>query len=144
MNEPGKIIAGAVVSVSMAIVATHAMAAVGKDSQTVIALDSVEADLELQAKIDAAVAKRDVRQAVAEAFSVLATSFGDDNQSLSAKYFKDAAGQVAVNHGLVDSKHFESANPGVTPNCYSNCHGACYQNCHDACHSACHGSRSWR
>lgn len=128
-------IAGGVVSVSMAIVATQAMAAVAKDSKDVISFGESEADDALQAKMDAAVAKRDVRQAVSEAFSLLASSFGEGNVSLSAKYFPGAEGVVAVGS--------DDFTQGIGT-CYSNCHSACYSNCHSACHSACHGSRSWR
>lgn len=136
MNAGLKAAAG-VVSVSMAIVATQAMATVAKDSNGVINFGDAEVDPALQAKMDAAVAKRDVRQAVSEAFSLLASKFGENNVSLSAKYFPGAEGQLA------QTARSDDFTQGVGT-CYSNCHSACYANCHSACHSACHGSRSWR
>lgn len=125
-----------VVSASMALVATHAMASVGKDSDRIINIASVELAPELQARIDAAVAKKDVKQAVAGAFSILSTSFGVNNESLTRKYFSGDDILLAAAQPKADD-FTGSGNinvPAVT----------CYSNCHSACHSACHGSRGWR
>lgn len=134
----------AIVSVSMAIVATQAMASVGDVSTDVVSIDNSPIDADLRAKIDAAVAKRDVRQAVSDAFSVLATSFGEGNMSLSGKYFSNEEVDVAIYHSPLEQSKDFNADPNAIPHCYSNCHSACYSNCHEACHQACHASRSWR
>lgn len=134
--NPARTASMIVVSASMALVATHAMASIAKDSDRVINIAKVELSPELQAKIDSAVAKKDVKQAVAGAFSLLSTKFGEGNESLTKKYFSTddillaAASPRAddfTGNGNIDV-------PSVT----------CYSNCHSACHSACHGSRGWR
>jgi len=134
--NPAKTASLVVVSASMALVATHAMASVAKDSDRIINLAKVELSPELQARIDAAVAKKDVKQAVAGAFSILSTKYGSGSESLTSKYFSGndillAAAEPRADdftgQGYIDV-------PSVT----------CYSNCHSACHSACHGSRGWR
>jgi hypothetical protein len=130
-----------VVSASMALVATHAMASIAKDSDRVINIAKVELSPEMQAKIDAAVAKKDVKQAVAGAFSLLSAKFGDDNVSLTKKYFHGDDILLAATLPQVSSDDFTGNGniniPGVPS-------VSCYSNCHSACHSACHGSRGWR
>lgn len=125
-----------VVSASMALVATHAMASIAKDSDRVINIAKVELAPEIQAKIDAAVAKKDVKQAVAGAFSLLSTKFGDGDLSLTSKYFQ--TDDILLAAATPKSDDFTGSGnidvPSVT----------CYSNCHSACHSACHGSRGWR
>jgi hypothetical protein len=119
---------GIIVSASMAIVATQAMAyfaGAGKDSR---AVEASHSDNEhLRNAVKAAVAKRDVRMAINSAFDALASSFGDaDGDSLAKKYFPDGNVRLAQTNDFTN---------GVA-NCYSNCHSAC--------HDACHGSRGWR
>lgn len=123
-----------VVSASMALVATHAMASVAKDADRPIHLSTIELAPELQAKIDAAIAKKDVRQAVASAFSLLSNKFGDGNVSLTRKYFHGDDVLLAA----ASSDDFSGTGDINTPIV------TCYSNCHEACHSACHGSRGWR
>jgi hypothetical protein len=139
--NPAKTASLVVVSASMALVATHAMASVAKDSDRIINLAKVELSPELQARIDAAVAKKDVKQAVAGAFSILSTKFGSGSESLTSKYFSGNDILLASTLPLVKSDDFTGSGavgvPGV-PNV------TCYSNCHSACHSACHGSRGWR
>jgi len=125
-----------VVSASMALVATHAMASVAKDSSDIISIARVELSPEIQARIDAAVAKKDVKQAVAGAFSILSSKFGYGNESLTKKYF--SGNDILLAAASPSADDFTGAAaidvPSVT----------CYSNCHSACHSACHGSRGWR
>lgn len=125
-----------VVSASMALVATHAMASVAKDSDKIINIARVELAPEIQAKIDAAVAKKDVKKAVAGAFSLLSSGFGYGNESLTKKYF--SGNDILLAQARPSSDDFTGSAgidvPSVT----------CYSNCHSACHSACHGSRGWR
>lgn len=128
--------AGVVVSASMAIVATQALAYVAENSDEIIEIERASIDEDLEARIAAAAAKQNVRQAVSSSFSILATKLGKDNTSLSAKYFPNAQGQVAQ---LVQSDDFTDGS-----GCYSNCHAVCYSNCYSNCHGACHGSRGWR
>ncbi|NTF17263.1 hypothetical protein G6L37_02305 [Agrobacterium rubi] len=125
-----------VVSASMALVATHAMASVAKDSSDVINIAKVDLSPDIQAKIDAAVAKKDVKQAVAGAFSILSTKFGYGNESLTKKYFTGNDILLAAARPGADDFTGDTGIdvPSVT----------CYSNCHSACHSACHGSRGWR
>ena len=125
-----------VVSASMALVATQAMASVGKDSAAVINLVTPHLDPALQARIDAAVAKKDVKQAISSAFSILSTKFGENNESLTRKYFSEDNILVA---GLAPGA--DDFSVGGTVNVPK---VVCYSNCHSACHSACHGSRGWR
>jgi hypothetical protein len=130
-----------VVSASMALVATHAMASIAKDSDRVINIAKVELDPDIQAKINEAIAKKDVKQAVADSFSILSTKFGSNNESLTNKYFKSDDILLAATHQLQKADDFTgSGNVGV-PDVPSY---TCYSNCHSACHSACHGSRGWR
>lgn len=139
--NPARTASMIVVSASMALVATHAMASIAKDSDRVINIAKVELSLEMQAKIDAAVAKKDVKQAVAGAFSLLSAKFGDDNVSLTKKYFHGDDILLAATLPQVSSDDFTGNGniniPGVPS-------VSCYSNCHSACHSACHGSRGWR
>jgi hypothetical protein len=130
-----------VVSASMALVATHAMASIAKDSDRVINIAKVELSPEMQAKIDAAVAKKDVKQAVAGAFSLLSAKFGDGNESLTKKYFRTDDILLAATLPLVMSDDFSGNGNVNVPDVPS---VTCYSNCHSACHSACHGSRGWR
>ncbi len=134
--NPARTTSMIVVSASMALVATHAMASIAKDSDRVINIAKVELSAEMQAKIDAAVAKKDVKQAVAGAFSILSTKFGEGNESLTKKYFStDDILLAQVAPRADDFTGTGKVNvPAVT----------CYSNCHSACHSACHGSRGWR
>lgn len=134
--NPARTTSMIVVSASMALVATHAMASIAKDSDRVINIAKVELSAEMQAKIDAAVAKKDVKQAVAGAFSLLSTKFGEGNESLTKKYF--STDDILLAQAAPSADDFTGAGnidvPSVT----------CYSNCHSACHSACHGSRGWR
>jgi type II secretory pathway pseudopilin PulG len=121
---------GIIVSASMAIVATQAMAyfaSAGKDSKAIEAANSENE--QLRAAVKAAVAKRDVRMAINSAFDALSSSFGDANgDSLAKKYFPDG------NVRLAQTSDFTSGRADAY----------CYSNCHSACHDACHGSRGWR
>jgi len=139
MNGAGRV-GATVVSASMAIVATQAMAYVAQNSQVPLLLEQGhEVDAELKERIEVAVGKRDVRLAVSEAFSVLASKFGDESGSLTAKYFpKDELPRFA------QTQDFTLDGGSCYSNCYSNCHNACHSACHSACHYACHGSRGWR
>lgn len=133
-------LATGVVSVSMAIVATQAMAHSGFQSQQVLSIDASEPlDDTLKSRIEVAVAKEDVRKAVSEMFSVIANHFGENELSLAGKYF----GEAGVEDKNLQTASFDDFSSGVG-GCYANCHVACYANCHDACYSACHGSRGWR
>lgn len=118
---------GIIVSASMAIVATQAMAyfaGAKKDSKAIEA--STSANEQLRNAVKAAVAKRDVRMAINSMFDALASSFGDaDGDSLAKKYFPDGNAKIAQMYDFTN---------GIS----------CYSNCHSACHAACHGSRGWR
>jgi hypothetical protein len=125
-----------VVSASMALVATHAMASIAKDSDQVLEVRSTELNPDLKARIDSAIAKKDVKMAVANAFPLISSKFGTGNESLTKKYF--SGNNILVAQATTGSDDFSQQNnidvPSVT----------CYSNCHDACHDACHGSRGWR
>lgn len=125
-----------VVSASMALVATHAMASIAKDSDLVLEMRSSELNPDLKARIDSAIAKKDVKLAVANAFPLISAKFGTANESLTKKYF--GGNTILVAEASASSDDFSQQNnidvPSVT----------CYSNCHDACHDACHGSRGWR
>lgn len=120
--------AGVIVSASMAIVATQAMAHVadaGKEAKSIEA--AISANEQLRSAVKVAVAKRDVRMAISSAFDALASSFGDsEGSTLAEKYFPDGKVQLAQRHD------------------FTNGFSSCYSNCHGACHIACHGSRGWR
>lgn len=122
------------VSASMALVATNAMAAMEKD-QAVVDLDrDFDISEELALRIDEAVAKKSVRDAVSSVFGELTRSFAEDGKLLSDRYVLDGVRMAAEIGG-------DSTGTGACyANCYSNCHGACYHNCHGACH----GARGWR
>jgi len=121
-----------IVSASMAIVATQAMAyfaGVGKDSRAVEV--STSDNEQLRSAVKAAVAKRDVRMAIQSMFDALARSFGDPNgDSLAQKYFPH--------------RNIEYAQKADFTNGVSTCYGNCYTNCHSNCYAACHDSRGWR
>jgi hypothetical protein len=125
-----------VVSASMALVATHAMASIAKDSIVVLEVRSAELNPDLKARIDAAIAKKDVKLAVANAFSLIASKFGTGHESLTDKYFK--GNNILVADATARSDDFSQQGNVSVPSV------TCYSNCHDACHDACHGSRGWR
>lgn len=120
---------GFAVSASMLIVATQAMAHVGADSSRIIDPGVQSLDESLVARIKAAMAKPDVREALRENYPSIISSYGRDGVSLVERV------QVAQTAVGVD-KDFTSIGSGFSdPNA-----GAC----HATCHSACHGSRGWR
>lgn len=123
-----------VVSASMALVATHAMASIAKDSDAILEIRAADLNPDLKARIDAAVAKKDVKIAVANAFPLISEKFGTNNESLTQKYFKGNNILVAQARSDDFSQQGQIDVPSVT----------CYSNCHSACHDACHGSRGWR
>lgn len=127
-----------VVSASMAILAVHAMSVVAKHSDGVVNVPDVKTTDDIAAKIDAAIAKKSVRDAVTASFGLLASKFGSEQISIGEKYFPGAFDQVQLAQAA-GSADF------TTKGCYAatdvtGCHAAC----HTACHKACHGSRSWR
>jgi hypothetical protein len=132
-----------IISSSMAILAVHAMSIVARNSHDVVNLPAVHVDDELKGRIDAAIGKPDVKDAVSQSFMLLASKFGKENVSIGEKYFPGSFDQVQLAATTDKSKDFTEGgcyrqatvtSPGVS------CHSAC----HSACHGACHGSRSWR
>lgn len=128
-----------VVSASMAILAVQAMNVVAKHSDGVVSIPEAKVPDDLAAKIDSAVSKKNVKEAVSASFALLASKFGSEKVSIGEKYFPGAFDQVQLAASTENSRDFS------TNGCYSapsitTCHAAC----HSACHSACHGSRSWR
>lgn len=126
---------GFVVSASMAIVATQAMAHVARDAQGALEVDlSVQAHPDTEAAIDAALKQRDVREASRDAFDAIIRAYGRDGRTLADRFklaqYNDSSG------GLIG----DPAAGGSASQCYA----ACHSNCHSNCHYACHGSRGWR
>jgi hypothetical protein len=148
---------GFVISASLAMVATNAMAAV---QEKVTVDDKFALDTETMKKIDTALGQRSVNEAISQMFNVLADHYGDGNGLLKDRFTKlvtagvldeavlrEVGGTIrlAVHSGSTDYDSTDvnagnTAFSGCYTNCYSNCHGAC----HGACHGDCHGSRGWR
>lgn len=129
-----------VISASMAILAVHAMNVVAKNADGIINVPEAKTTDELAAKIDAAVSRPNVQEAVSASFALLATKFGHGDISLGEKYFPGASDQILLAATTNQSRDFTSGGCYAPPTYTSTCHAAC----HSACHSACHGSRSWR
>ena len=124
---------GFVVSASMMIIASQAMAHAGKDVPSVIEFPSISVDSELQARVNSALEKRDVRLAIGEVLPVLMNSYGRDGGSIVQR----VAQNTQAEGGNYD--HTYTSPDLVNPNS-----GEVSVTCHSACHSACHGSRGWR
>lgn len=116
-----------VVSASMAIVATQAMAYFAGASKDSMAVEISDSDNEqLRSAVKTAVAKRDVRIAIQSMFDALARSFGDPNgDSLAQKYYPH------------NTEYAQKSD-------FTNGMSSCYSNCYYNCHYACHDSRGWR
>lgn len=135
---------GFVVSASMAIVATQAMAHVGRDVDVIRDVPGATVDPETRGRIAAALGKKDVRDAISEAFPVIMRSFGRDGESIVGRI------QLAQNQDHT-SRPGAWTNPNTgTPAGQVDRGGSsgaitfCHSACHSACHNACHGSRGWR
>jgi hypothetical protein len=128
-----------IISTSMAFLALHAMSVVANQSDGVVVIPEASVDADIEAKIDAAVSKKSVSEAVAASFSLLAAKFGESEVSIGEKYFPGAFNQVQMAQTTSNSRDF-TASGCYAPPAITACHAAC----HSACHSACHGSRSWR
>jgi hypothetical protein len=143
------------VSTSLALVATSAMASV--QGEVVEIPKDYKVSAETEAKIDAAMAKRNVRDAVSSVFGAVTTTFSEDGQVLDQKYFPEktfadqivertednfGAGEITLAATRQDSTDIGRTSSSV--GCYGNCHSNCHGNCHGNCHSNCHGSRGWR
>lgn len=130
--------ATAVVSVSMALIATQAMVTAFKDTDRTFAyVRSDKTSAELQKKVDFVVAQEMTRREISSAMELIATRFGDDERTIAQKYFPNGAINLAAAPKQADDFTIGSTvNPQDFVGCYSNC----YSNCHDACH----GSRGWR
>lgn len=124
---------GFVVSASMMIIASQAMAHAGKDVSGVIELPSMTVDADTRALVRSALEKRDVRLAVGEVASIIVNSYGRDGDSI--------VNRVRVAQNVPgEQDHTFSTDDLTDPN-----HGYDqFVACHSACHSACHGSRGWR
>ncbi len=132
------------VSTSIALVATQAIAAVGESHDIQVARD-FEVSAELDAQIDAALAKKDVREEIGSVFDTLARRFVAEEGRLEDQLFPTFDGEEKslreiflaqtdfVGRGNNSYRLFSTSGSGV-----------CYTNCHNACHRACHGSRGWR
>ncbi|WP_018079366.1 hypothetical protein [Thiobacillus denitrificans] len=116
-----------VVSISVAMVATNALASI-RDTKIEIA-DASEVPQEVMQRIDAAVSKRNVREAVADAFGIISENLTEQGETIKAKYVPDHI-KLALNQ------------PSDIPGAQAA--GACYTNCYKNCHCNCHGSRGWR
>lgn len=116
-----------VVSISIAMVATNALASI-KDSKIEVP-DASDVPDELMQRIDSAMAKRQVREAMASAFDVISENLTEQGQTIRSKYLPEHL-RLALNQ------------PDAMPEAQSA--GACYTNCYKNCHCNCHSSRSWR
>lgn len=117
-----------VVSSSLALMATNAMAYVAQNNENLLEFKNSDLDQQIMNKIENAISKKDIREAVMNSFSLFASSFGEDGNKLADKYFTVQ---------FADSSEDFSKNATVPNyNCYSNCYIACYSNCHS--------SRGWR
>lgn len=119
-----------VISASLALTATHAMASVQEKVVELPGAPSVSP--EVSAQIERAVSKSHVREAVNQIFNTLSRNFSENGVAISDKYFNDPE--------LRDHMHLAAAGEEDSTMSYS----SCYSNCYSACHSACHGSRGWR
>ena len=123
---------GFVVSASMMIIASQAMAHAGKDVTGVIELAPITVDADTQALVRSALEKRDVRLSIGEVAPIIMNSYGRDGESIVSRV------RVAANvQGEQD--HTYTKDELVDPNT-----GELIVGCHSACHYACHGSRGWR
>lgn len=121
-----------VVSASMVMIATSAVASVDKGSVELGDLFN-EVDESLSAQVSVAMGKKDVMNMSNLMFDELMNSMAFNGVSLSDAYYEEF--QLAANpYGSQDSTDVGATNAG----------GYCYSNCHSNCHSACHGSRGWR
>lgn len=130
---------GVTVSASMILAATSAVADT-KNGLRVVVAEPENVSEDVIAAIDNAIAKKDVKDAVSEAFNSLVTRLSDTDKTLAENYFAeylktDENGNPFVETG-VQVAQFNVCGIGCYTNCYNNCHGAC--------HSACHASRGWR
>lgn len=119
-----------VISASLALTATHAMASVQEKVVELPRGPSVSP--EISAQIEKAVSKSHVREAVNQIFNTLSRNFSENGVAISDKYFNDPD---LRDHMLVAASGQEDSTMSYS---------SCYSNCYSACHSACHGSRGWR
>lgn len=118
-----------VVSVSMALIASRALASI--DGASVKIDDGSDIPEALMAKIMAAVDKKVIKDSLAkDLLSVSKTLSDDGEKSLLEKYLPDGM-SLAWAAGQQDSTDMQNRL-------------GCYGNCYSNCHSACHGSRGWR
>lgn len=132
-----------VISASMAILAVHAMNVVAKNADGVVSLPEVKTTDELAAKIDAAIARPSVQEAVNASFTLLATKFGHGDVSLGEKYFPGASDQILLAATTAKSRDFTTSGCYAPPNYSTNTGTTCYSPPTPPAPS-CHGSRSWR
>ncbi|MCS4089483.1 hypothetical protein [Rhizobium sp. BK176] len=132
-----------VISASMAILAVHAMNLVAKNADGVVSLPEVKTTDELAAKIDAAVGRPSVQEAVNASFALLATKFGHGDVSLGEKYFPGASEQVLADNTTAKSRDFTAKGCYAPPTYSTNTGTTCYAP-YVPPKPSCHGSRSWR
>lgn len=116
-----------VVSISVAMVATNALASI-RDTKVELG-DTDDLPEEVMQRIDAAVSKRNVREAVADAFDIISENLTEEGETIKAKYLPEHI-RLALNQPDVMTE--------------AKAAGACYANCYKNCHCNCHGSRGWR
>lgn len=132
-----------VISASMAILAVHAMGMVAKHADGIVSLPETKTTDELAAKIDAAVARPNVQEAVNESFLLLATKFGQGDVSLGEKYFPGATEQMMLAATTTKSRDFTTKGCYSPPTYSTNIGTSCYSPPAPP-EPSCHGSRSWR
>jgi hypothetical protein len=132
-----------VISASMAILAVHAMNVVAKNADGIVNLPEVKTTDDLAAKIDAAVARPDVKEAVNSSFILLATKFGQGDVSLGEKYFPGASDQILLAATTTKSRDFTASGCYAPPTYSTNVGTTCYSPPTPPA-PQCHGSRSWR
>ena len=129
---------GHVVSASMLIATSHAMAHVSIDALAVRHVEDGGIDADTRARIVAAMSRADFKKGTAEVVPLIAKGFGENGVSLADLV------QMAGASGQDDHTGPRVDDPEVNPAGGTNGGVSCYNNCYTNCYSNCHGSRGWR
>jgi purine-nucleoside phosphorylase len=128
----------AIVSASMMLSAVSSVSASPAEIQVEKDFDVDEG---IMAQIDKIAESKNVKNSLAQVFSVLINKIQDEDKKLIEKYFSEYlnADGTEFAQSSFDYDNLRNCNVGDTIS-----YSACYSNCHGACHRACHGSRGWR
>jgi hypothetical protein len=136
-----------VVSSSVAMIATSAMAHAAQDGRIELPRDA-KVDAELDHQIDQALAKRSTNEKIVSVFNAIAQSYASDGRTLADLYPQlfpgDKGIELAQTNCSGSQPCVDSTGSGRHDSQFNYCYGNCHSNCYSACHGACHGSRGWR